>query len=301
MADSTVHEGQLDLEQGPFYWKYDRPSQSQTNVRPTLLFIHAGITDHTLWDVQVRYFVDRGWACLRDEIFGLGKSLPSNDYLSSAVRKRVDHIGLIDQLIDAILPADSAVIPIGLSIGGGLALGYTVFYPHRVAGATILAGGIRGVDIPNTAEEDALFEQVGTLLDTGGVEGAAEAQVRIWGDGPLQPVGRMAKHLRERMLAWNLDIAAREIAKTGARAIDSVIWEPAPVAKLHEIRVPVALAYGTLDETNTTGAIEYLGRRIAGAEVRAFDTAHMINLEKEDDFNEWLGTWLDRHFTGERA
>ena len=63
------------------------------------------------------------------------------------------------------------------------------------------------------------------------------------------------------------------MAKTGAGAVDVVRREPAPVTKLHEIDLPVGIAYGTLDETNTTEAMKYIGERIAGAEVRAFETA----------------------------
>ena len=208
MATSTVQDGKLEIEQGALYWKYELSAQPAANARPTLLFIHAGVTDHTLWDAQVKYALDKGFHCLRFDIFGYGRSVPSDAYLHSTARKPVDHISLIDQLIVDVLPPSCKVIPIGLSIGGSLALSYTVFYPHRIAGAVIVAGGVRGVDIPNTAEEDALFDRVDQLMEAGDIQGAAEMQVRIWGDGPLQQPGRMAKHLRERMLAWNLDIAA---------------------------------------------------------------------------------------------
>lgn len=202
----------------------------------------------------------------------------------------------MEALIDHVLPANALVIAIGLSIGGSLGLSFTVYCPQRVAGVVIVAGGVRGVEIPNQAAEEALFERADALLEGGDVRGYAELQVSIWGDGPLQEEGRMAEHLRERMLAWNLKIAEREVAGTGAGAMEAVRREPAPVSLLGGIGVPVAVAYGMLDETSTTGAMKVLGQRIAGAEVREFEAAHMVNLEKEDEFNEWSSAWLGKHF-----
>lgn len=314
MQSHRSQDGTMEIEQGELYWKYETSSalvrhniltdeclsdaRKVRTGRPSLLFIHAGVTDHTLWDAQVAHFLDQGWNCLRFDIFGYGRSVPNECYLQSASRKPVDHLAVLDQLINEVLPAGSKVIPIGLSMGGSLALSYTAFYPQRIAGAIIVAGGVRGVEIPNTPQEDALFDQVDALVDTGNVQGAAEMQVRIWGDCPLQPSSRLASHLHGRMLAWNLDIAAREIAKTGAGAIYAVRREPAPATKLHEIQVPVLVAYGRLDETNTTGAMKYIGERIVGAEVVGFETAHMVNLEREDEFNGVVRGWLERWFEG---
>lgn len=224
--------------------------------RPTLLFVHAGVTDYTLWDAQVAYFLDNGWHCLRFDIFGLGQSLLSETYLQCAVRTPVDHVGLVDELVNKVLPMNVKVIPIGLSVGGSLALNYTIYFPPRVAGVVVVAGGVRGIDIPNTVEENQLLEEADKRLEAGDMEGAAEMQVRIWGDGPLQPEGRMNKTLRARMLAWNRDIAAREVARKGSGAERTMRREPAPGMMLHEIDVPVAIAYGTLDETCTTGTMK---------------------------------------------
>lgn len=289
-------EGLLDLPQGVVYWRHDTSNVPPAMTRPILLFIHAGVTDHTLWDAQVSYFTAQGRSCLRYDLFSYGKSLPSEEYLQSKHRQPIDHTALIDQLVLEILPSGVEVIPIGLSIGGGLALSYTVFHPSQVAAAAIIAGGIRGIDIPHTAEEDALFEQADKALETGDAHDAAKLQVRIWGDGPLQKEGRMAPHLAKRMLRWNEEIATREVAKAAGDAIPAVRREPAPVTKLHEIQVSVAVAYGEYDETNTTGAMKYTAPRIKSAELRGLETAHMVNLEAEEAFNQWLGGWLERCF-----
>ena len=251
--------------------------------------------NHTLWDEQVQYLVQRGWNCLRFDLFGYGRSQGSDEYLNSA-REPFDPIEHIDLLRQEVLPPDSSIIPIGLSIGGSLALGYTVQRPDSVDGAVILAGGVRGFEHANTPQEDSLFDKAGALIADGDVQGAANLQVRIWGDGPLQEPGRMAEPLAERMLLWNIDISGREFAKRGGSSFDTVVREPASGTQLHTIDMPTAVGYGAYDETYTTAAMKHLGSNIKGATVREFQTAHMINLEVPDEFNEWLSEWLEGNF-----
>ena len=59
----------IEIEGGELYWRFDRPvmawSYGPESARPTLLFIHAGVSDHSLWDEQVTFCTINGWGCLR--------------------------------------------------------------------------------------------------------------------------------------------------------------------------------------------------------------------------------------------
>jgi pimeloyl-ACP methyl ester carboxylesterase len=70
----------------------------------------------------------------------------------------------VDRLRKEVLPADSTVIPIGLSIGASLALGYTVNRGDSVAGAAIVSGGLLGFESDNTPAEDRLFKLADGLI-----------------------------------------------------------------------------------------------------------------------------------------
>ena len=131
---------------GNIYWAYDEPKnlQGSGELRPTLLFIHAGVSDHALWDEQVSYFTARGWGVLRYDLFGYGSSKPTTSYLNSEPRPKVKHhehaAGIAKNLISmttALKGSSDAfsdkVVAIGLSRGGSIAIELAGAQPERVA------------------------------------------------------------------------------------------------------------------------------------------------------------------------
>lgn len=295
-AEPEITTGYVEVNEGQIYYKYSVAADETSESRPVLLFIHAGVTDHTLWDAQVEYFLERGWNCLQFDMFGFGQSNASEMYLRYSPRPEFDAIDQLDRLLNEVLPADTTIIPIGLSIGASLALGYTVQRRELVSGLVTIAGGVRGFDFKNHPDEDWLFDKIESLTNDGDVQGAANLKVRAWGDGPLQEPGRMAEDIAERMLRWNVDISQREATRRGGTALDAVARDPPAGSLLHTLTIPIAVGYGVFDETYTTAAMQYLAMKVNGANVRGFSTAHMVNLEASDEFNQWLGEWLEENF-----
>lgn len=229
-------------------------------------------------------------------MFGFGKSVPNGEYLNADPRPPFDMLEHVDRLRTEILPPDSTIIPVGLSMGAALALGYTVNRHDLVSGAVLVSGGVGGFEIDNTKPEDELFRLYENMSKDGDVHGAANLQVRIWGDGPLQEPGRFPEHMAEQMLVWNIDICGREIAKTGGSVLDVVHPETPAADMLHTIEVPVAVAYGIYDETYTIAAMKHVAEKVQGADVKEFAAAHMVNMEFPDEFNAWLAVWLETNF-----
>ena len=288
MADA-VTEGNLTLEEGSLYWKYEK---SENSARPTLVFSHAGVSDHTVWDEPVKALVRDGWSCLRYDLFGFGKSVPNDRFLSSDPPPPIDYAEQLSKLIQHVLPAQTKVIPAGLSMGGGFSLSYAIRHPESVAGLIILAGGVPWEDYPNDPKEDELGGQIDELISAGDIEKAARMQVHFWGDGPLQPAGRLAAPEAERLLAWTRDISWREHKKIGGGIF--VSWKPDPSlrATLKKMSLPVAIGYGTFDETATTSCMKELAATIAGVTVKEFKAAHMIPLEVPEETTQFLEGWL---------
>ena len=79
-------------------------------------------------------------------------------------------------------------------------------------------------------------------------------------------------------------------------ALDAVRSDPPPIARLHTIQVPTAIAWGSFDESYTTAAMQYVANQVKGATSREFNTAHMVNLEMPDEVNEWINEWLEANF-----
>ena len=44
-----VTDGQLAVKEGSLYWRYVAVDDGDDGSRPILLFMHAGVTDHSLW------------------------------------------------------------------------------------------------------------------------------------------------------------------------------------------------------------------------------------------------------------
>ena len=168
----------------------DKPtSTAQTGTRPTLLFIHPGVSDHTFWDAQTRFFTARGWTVLRFDLFGYGRSVPGQDWTASRpLVNAVKHARLvISQALPDIDSSIAKVIPIGCSKGGCLAVDLTITHPDLVAGVAVVAGFISGFDgNPPLPGEKVLIDREEACVAAGDVEGAVQAFVHYWADGPLQ-------------------------------------------------------------------------------------------------------------------
>ncbi|KAI9834523.1 MAG: hypothetical protein M1819_002899 [Sarea resinae] len=292
----SSRSGSLRIPEGFISWKYEVARSPSSKLRPTLVFLHAAVADHTLWNTQIEYLTAKEWNCLSFDLFGFGQSKPSKEFLESDPRRPINHLNHLEILLKETLPVQSKVILIGLSMGGLLAPDFALVHPGLVSGLVTIAGGVRGSEFPNKPEEDNLFDQETILSQAGSIKALAKLKVRIWGDGPPQKPGRLSEAIADKMYSWCLDIAARECAKEGGTALEDVAPEPFAFTRLHEIRVPTAVAFGAYDESNTTAAMKYVGRTIERANVKAFEAAHMINLEVPEELNAWLGGWLEAHW-----
>ena len=296
---------------GNIYWAYEAPQNlNATGSRPTLLFIHAGVSDHKLWDEQVSYFSVQDWAVLRYDIFGYGLSKPTSDYLKSEPRPKVKHYEHAASIAKNLISLNTAlagtpdafsdrVVVIGLSRGGSIALELAVAYPELVSGVVVVAGGLMGIDSPNKPEEDALLEQYLKSMKAGEVEKAALIFTRFWGDGPLVKAERVGQDVRGKLYAWVEDITLREVNRNGGGfCIPFEGPQPPAAERLSEIQVPVAIAMGKYDETSTTDGLKIIAKQVEAKEVKEFEAAHMINLERGKEFNAWVEQYLHSWIVG---
>lgn len=301
----------LDTPHGQIHWLYDEPRSvtGQRAARPTLLFIHAGVSDHTLWDGQVAFFTERGWGVLRYDIFGYGSSNPSTEYLNSEPRRKVRHYehaasvakaltannGTSSQNLEA---REGQFVAIGLSRGAGIAIELAAAYPNLVCGLVVVAGALTGIDPPNQPEEDAQLGEWFKSMKAGDVEKAAAIFTHYWGDGPLAAGDRMGKDSWTKLYAWCHDITQREVDRSGGGF--SIPFEgpsPPPAEHLSSISIPVATATGKHDETGLMEGMRILTDKLNAGSVKEFETAHMINLEDPEGFNPWLEDFLNRFIT----
>ena len=304
-------EGYLDVPEGKIFWVVDSPTTSSTSLatspkstRPLLLFVHAGVADHTLWNKQVAYYVPRGWSVCRFDMLGYGKSVPSEAYLQQPRKSKVSHHDYFATLFkevqkqrlfagDSQNPEANKAVIIGLSRGGSHAVDFAIAHPDLCAGLAVIAGGISGCYPPNSVEEDALLEKEAQITAAKDLDAAVDFNIHFWGDGPLQTPGRVGLEVREKLRHWCHENISREMNGTGGFAIPFEGVKPSAAERLGEIKCPIAVGIGLFDESTTTKSMRHIikhSKHVTSS--REFETAHMVNLEAESQFNAWLDEWL---------
>ena len=139
-----------------------------------------------------------------------------------------------------------------------------------------------------------MFEHRDDFIAKGDAHNAAMMDVRIWGRGTQGDDGRLSKMVGDKLYDWCNTIAHREIAGNGASALPAQDFKPAAAEGLSNIHVPTIVACGRYDDTSTNEAMKYVAQQVAGAKLKEFDSAHMINLECPTEFNEWMAAYLDQ-------
>lgn len=102
-----------------YYWQ----SSNWNNSKKTLFFLHGLTADHTMFDSQINYFIDK-YNLLTWDAPAHGESRPYHDFSFS------DAADILLQIIDE--RNIESVILIGQSLGGYVAQSFIQQYPERV-------------------------------------------------------------------------------------------------------------------------------------------------------------------------
>ena len=237
-----------------------------------VVLIHAGVANLRMWDEQVKALRD-AYRVIRYDTRGFGATETDAVDFSN----RADIAALLDHL------GESSAHVLGLSRGGSIALDFALEYPDRVRSLIVAAGGISGYESPDEADA-SVFEEPEKLLEAKDWEGISEWETAYWADGPGQPKERVDPALRARVHDWILTNYRAQKEEGTPQPLD-----PPAVGRLSELRAPLLVIIGTLDEPGTQQSMHHLAKLVPGARLEVFEgAAHMINLEQPDRFNALL-------------
>jgi pimeloyl-ACP methyl ester carboxylesterase len=240
-----------------------------------ILFIHAGVADLRMWDDQVAALQD-AYRVIRYDTRGFGRTETDAVPFSN----RADIAALLDHLDER-----SAHV-VGLSRGGMIGLDFALEFPERVRSLTVAAGGIGGRMSPNEAP-DSTWEEPERLIEAKDWDGIAEWETAYWADGPGQPATRVPE-VRAKVHDWVL----RNYEAQNEEGQPQPLQPPA-VERLGELRAPLLVLVGTLDDPGTVESMRFLASVVPGARLEQFETAHLINLEQPERFNRVLRAFVD--------
>ncbi len=270
--DTEVQTGFVDVPGARLYY------EDAGTGRP-LVLIHGGFLDRRMWDTQFQVLA-RDYRVIRYDVRAHG--LSNADSVPFA-----DHEDL-DRLLEA-LGVDRATI-IGLSMGGRIAIDYAVEYPEKVAALVLVGPGVSGYDFA-TDEMNRYIEELTAAFEADDFSAVTETFARWWCDGPQRSPDQVDPIVRRHVLEMLAGSGQRWRYYSLERGL-----EPAAVPRLGDIRAPTLVILGDLDVPIIHDIAELLVREVAEARLATITgVAHMVNMEKPEEFNGVLLEFLSGH------
>lgn len=237
---------------------------------PSVVLVHAGLWDSRAWDLQFDVFARR-YRVLRYDVRGYGRSSrPEPGVPYSPVRD-------LAAVLDAAAIERAALV--GNSMGGRIALDFTLTHPARVAAVVLVASAVGGLE--DTDEDEAWWAErwppLHDAVEAGDLERARRLQMDIWA-----PAGVDDENGR-RIFEISLDNAHElTMDESGAEELD-----PPAISRLNEISVPTLILPADLDppwmaRANTVLATEIRTARV----VHIPNVDHVVGMRAPEAFND---------------
>jgi len=241
-----------------------------------LVLIHGGLVDRRLWDDQFDVFAQH-YRVIRYDIRGFGNSdVPAGPYSNYE-----DLYGLLK-----FLGVEKAYV-MGLSMGGGIAIDFTLAHPEMVAALIPVAAGVSGFQSSEASRQK--WAEIEKATERGDIAQAVELENRMWTDGPNRRPEQVNPVVRQRVAEMN----THNYALLNPDAPLPQGLEPPAISRLSEIRVPTLIIVGDEDVQDILVIADILEAGIAGAKkVVIPGTAHHLNMEKPEEFNQVVLTFL---------
>jgi 3-oxoadipate enol-lactonase len=250
---------------------------------PALTLIHEGIADRRMWRETLPALMGDFTVVTYDQRGFGDSSLPSGPatYVDD-LRALLDHVGVDRTRL------------VGASLGGRVALELALLQPERVDGLVLAAAGLADWDWSD--EVKRFGEEEEEAYESGDLDRAVELNLKLWVDGPRRDSDAVDPAMRA--FVGEMQRRAFEIPVPDPPPTAPPPLEPPARERLGDIAIPTLVVVGDEDVEDIKQIADVLAERIPGArKVTLPDTAHMIPLERPQEFNRVL---LDFLHTGSR-
>jgi len=248
-----------------------------------LVLNHGGLVDHHLWDDQFDAFAQH-FKVIRYDIRGFGASGMLSKGMEPYSMER-DLYGLLQ-----FLGIEKTYV-LGLSLGGTLAIDFTLQYPEMVDALITVGSGLSGYEWGEPDKElMAKFAAMDEAFKSGDIARSVEISLQLWTDGPYRTPEQVDPQVRERVRA----MTTHNYGRGDDEDVQPQEMEPPAVGRLAEIHVPVLIIAGGQDAEAILTIADTLEKGIAGAKkVVIPGAAHHPNMEKPQEFNRAVIEFLE--------
>ena len=235
-------------------------------AKPTVVFVHGVLNDHSVWALQTRYLANHGWNVVAVDLPGHCKSA------GDPPKSVEEAANFVLALLDALKVERAALV--GHSFGALIALETAARAPERVT-QLALVGVANPMKVSPALLENAQHQPAKAI-----------AMVNVFSHSMLAPppsglgpgtwVYGGSRALMRRVLASNPGV---NVFHRGFLACDSYAGGDAAIAK---VRCPVLFVLGTSDAMTPPKAAQALQQKASDGRTVLVDAGHQMMLEAPD-------------------
>ena len=262
---TQIHTGYANINGAKLYYEIAGEGHPLT-------LIHGGLVDRRLWDDQFDAFAQH-YRTIRYDIRGFGNSSVPTD----------SDFTMVDDLYHLLkfLGIEKTYL-MGLSLGGHIAIDFTLAHPEMVDALIPVGAGVSGFEWPGNEETQKLEAAIDAALKAGDFERVVEIENRIWTDGPNRTPDSVDPTVRARVRDMNLHNYSLQTENTPSPHPQE---QPA-LPRLSEIHAPTLVIIGDEDVVPIQELAETLATSIPSAKKAVIhNTAHHSNMEQPEQFN----------------
>ena len=243
-----------------------------------VLFIHAGVADSRMWGPQVRSFTPEHRVSAPD-LPGFGRAPLESDVVDyrACVRSALDEAGM-----------ERAAL-VGTSLGARIAVELALESPERVSSLVLVGPGLDGHDWSQEVRRFGAEEEA--ALERADLDGAVEANLRLWLAGPSRSLDAIDPAVRELVT----DMQRNALRLQQDRELRFAPLDPPASGRLAEVQAPTLVLTGDEDVGDIHQIADKLAAEIPRAERATIaDAAHLPNLERPEEFDRIVLGFLRR-------
>ena len=245
-------------------------------AKPSVVFIHGVLNDHSVWILQTRYLAHHGWNVIAPDLPGHGRSAGDPPATVQAAAE------FVIALLDALGVARAALV--GHSFGSLIALEAAAQWPERVSQLAMVGTAFPMRVSPALLENSLNAPQKAIDMVNQFSHATLAPPPSVLGPGTWVPGGSRA--LMRRVLASNRDV---NVFHRGFTACDSYADGETSMAK---VQAPTLFILGRQDQMTPPRSAQSLVRAARQGRVVEVEAGHQMMSEAPDAVLDALNSFL---------